>query len=52
VAAGLKNVIECEDLNSGSVYDRYGREYSIPLKEEALMKNFWNQCYELIEKYL
>jgi len=52
VATGLKDIIECEDLNTGSVYDRYGREYNIPLKEEALMKNFWSQCYELIEKYL
>jgi NAD(P)-dependent dehydrogenase (short-subunit alcohol dehydrogenase family) len=52
VASALGVITGREDTVSGSVYDRQGREFQVPLKDETQMKSFWIQCNALIEKYL
>ena len=52
VASALGVITGREDTKSGSVYDRHGRAFHVPLKDETLMESFWIQCNGLIEKYL
>ncbi len=52
VAECLMEIIERDDLVSGSIYDCWKQIIPVPVPDQSAEKNFWEQCHRLIEPYL
>lgn len=52
VALNLLNLIESDDLVSGSVYDISGRIRPVPEIESKVYNEFWKECYDRIGQFI
>ncbi len=52
VASKISEILERNDLKTGSIYNLYKREKPIPRIDHTIKDLFWKDCYKDINKYL